>query len=67
MGFVSYLLSVNNFSLTFAETNQFQIIAGLDPITKQVYICSMDLIGCKTEPKDFVAAGTCEEQLLGEH
>ena len=25
----------------------------------------MDLIGCKTEPKDFVTAGTCEDQLYG--
>ena len=24
-----------------------------------------DLIGCITEPVDFVAGGTCEEQLMG--
>lgn len=30
------------------------IIAGLDPLTSKPYICSMDVIGSVTEPKDFV-------------
>ena len=41
------------------------VIAGLDAKSKEPYICSMDLIGCKTEPEDFAVAGTCEEQLFG--
>merc|ERR1712062_408758 len=41
------------------------IVAGLDPVTFKPYICNMDLIGCITEPVDFVAGGTCEEQLMG--
>jgi 20S proteasome alpha/beta subunit len=41
------------------------IVAGLDPVTFEPYICNMDLIGCITEPVDFVAGGTCEEQLMG--
>jgi len=41
------------------------IVAGLDPVTFDPYICIMDLIGCITEPTDFVAGGTCEEQLMG--
>ena len=41
------------------------IVAGLDPATKEPFICSMDLIGCKTEPEDFVVVGTCEDQLNG--
>jgi hypothetical protein len=41
------------------------IVAGLEPDTFEPYICNMDLIGCITEPTDFVAGGTCEEQLMG--
>jgi 20S proteasome alpha/beta subunit len=41
------------------------IVAGLDPTTFEPYICNMDLIGSMTEPLDFVAGGTCEEQLMG--
>merc|ERR1719427_607587 len=37
----------------------------LGPFTFKPYICNMDLIGCITEPVDFVAGGTCEEQLMG--
>lgn len=41
------------------------IVAGLDPFTKQPYICSMDTIGCMSEPEDFVAIGTGSEYCLG--
>lgn len=41
------------------------VIAGLDPKTFKPYICSMDLIGCLSSPKDFSVVGTCEEQLYG--
>merc|ERR1719232_1682661 len=34
-------------------------------VTSDPYVCSMDLIGCRTEPPDFAVAGTCEEQLFG--
>ncbi len=40
-------------------------MAGLDPETKEGYICAMDLIGCKTLPHDFVVGGSADEQLLG--
>ena len=54
-------LSLLRFGPFFVEP----IVAGLDPVTKESFICSMDLIGCKTLPNDFVVAGTAEEQLLG--
>lgn len=41
------------------------IVAGLDPITHKPYICSMDVIGCKEEPRDFVTIGTGAEYTLG--
>ena len=41
------------------------VVAGLHPKTNEPYICNMDVIGCRTEPSDFVVSGTCEEQLFG--
>lgn len=41
------------------------IIAGLDPITFEPFICNTDLIGSDNRPNDFVVVGTCEEQLYG--
>jgi 20S proteasome subunit beta 3 len=41
------------------------VVAGLDPKTNEPYIASFDLIGCITEPSDFVVSGTCDEQLYG--
>merc|ERR1719348_824093 len=58
---VSNMLYERRFGPFFVEP----IVAGLDPETFQPYICNMDLIGCITEPIDFVAGGTCEEQLMG--
>lgn len=58
---LSNLLYERRFGPFFIEP----IVAGIDPETKECYICSMDLIGCKTEPADFVVSGTAEEQLYG--
>jgi len=58
---VSNMLYESRFGPWFVEP----IIAGLDPVTFDPYICTMDLIGSTTEPKDFVSGGTPEEQLMG--
>ncbi|XP_043279027.1 proteasome subunit beta type-3 [Venturia canescens] len=58
---VSNLLYEKRFGPYFVEP----IIAGLDPITYEPFICNMDLIGCINEPEDFVVGGTCTEQLYG--
>ena len=58
---LSNMLYERRFGPFFVEP----IVAGLDPVTKESYICNMDLIGCKTQPHDFVVGGTAEEQLLG--
>lgn len=41
------------------------VIAGLDPVTMQPYICDLDIIGCPSEPGDFVVSGTSAEQAFG--
>lgn len=41
------------------------VIAGLDPITHEPFICSLDLIGCPMITEDFVVSGTCSEQMYG--
>ena len=56
---------LTHFSPRFGPFFVEPIVAGLDPLTYEPYICNMDLIGCITEPTDFVAGGTCEEQLMG--
>uniref|UniRef100_T1JN02 Proteasome subunit beta n=1 Tax=Strigamia maritima TaxID=126957 RepID=T1JN02_STRMM len=58
---IANLLYERRFGPYFVEP----VIAGLDPITKEPYICSSDLIGSLNEPNDFVLAGTCSEQLYG--
>ena len=58
---VANMLYERRFGPFFVEP----IVAGLDPKTGEPYICSMDLIGCKTLPNDFVVGGTADEQLLG--
>lgn len=58
---VSNLLYERRFGPFFIEP----IVAGLDPVTKESFICNMDLIGCVTKPEDFVVGGTADEQLLG--
>jgi 20S proteasome subunit beta 3 len=58
---VSNLLYERRFGPFFVEP----IVAGIDPKTKEPFICNMDLIGCVTKPEDFVVGGTSDEQLLG--
>ncbi|XP_029833369.2 proteasome subunit beta type-3 [Ixodes scapularis] len=58
---VSNILYERRFGPYFTEA----LIAGLDPITNEPYIASTDLIGCISEPEDFVVSGTCEEQCFG--
>lgn len=41
------------------------MIAGLDPVTYEPFICSLDLIGCPMTTDDFVVSGTCSEQMYG--
>lgn len=41
------------------------IVAGIDDKTGEPFIATTDLIGCLEKPDDFVAAGTCKEQLFG--
>lgn len=57
---VSSTLYGKRFGPYFSEP----VIAGLDNNNKP-YICSMDLLGCIAEEKDFAVAGTCAESLLG--
>jgi len=57
---VTNLLYEHRFGPYFVEP----IIAGLDA-KNQPYIATFDSIGCISEPEDFVAAGTCDDQLFG--
>ncbi|RMC01377.1 hypothetical protein DUI87_21815 [Hirundo rustica rustica] len=41
------------------------VIAGLDPLSHEPFICSLDLIGCPMVTEDFVVSGTCSEQMYG--
>ena len=41
------------------------IVAGLEGKENKPYIAGMDLIGATEEPKDFIAQGTCAENLVG--
>jgi len=58
---VSNMLYERRFGPFFVEP----IVAGLDPVTFEPYVCNMDLIGCINNPSDFIVGGTPEEQLLG--
>ena len=58
---LSNMLYERRFGPFFVEP----IVAGLDPVTGEAHICSMDLIGSVTRPHDFVVGGTADEQLLG--
>lgn len=61
MSMVSNLLYERRFGPYFVEP----VIAGLDPKTREPFVCSLDLIGCPMETDDFVVSGTCTEQLYG--
>jgi len=41
------------------------VIAGIDPITLEPFVCNLDLIGCPMVATDFVVSGTCTEQMYG--
>nr|XP_037289408.1 proteasome subunit beta type-3-like [Rhipicephalus microplus] len=58
---ISNLLYKRRFSPYFVQP----IVASLDPMTNEPYICVINLIGCVDEPTDFVISGTCEEQCYG--
>lgn len=58
---VSNVLYEKRFGPYFVEP----VIAGIDHVTGEPYICNMDLIGDPNEPKDFVVSGTCMEQAFG--
>ncbi|XP_035425764.2 proteasome subunit beta type-3 [Cygnus atratus] len=61
MSMVSNLLYERRFGPYYTEP----VIAGLDPITHEPFICSLDLIGCPMITDDFVVSGTCSEQMYG--
>jgi len=58
---ISNFLYEHRFGTYFVEP----IIAGLDRVTGEPYVATLDLIGCITDPDDFVVSGTCKEQLYG--
>lgn len=41
------------------------VIAGLDDVTGEPFVASLDLIGCPMVTEDFVVSGTCSEQMYG--
>lgn len=58
---ISNLLYERRFGPYFVEP----VVAGLDPVTFEPYICNMDLIGCQDVPSDFAVCGTCGDQMYG--
>jgi 20S proteasome subunit beta 3 len=61
MSVVSNLLYERRFGPYFVEP----VIAGLDNITGEPFVASLDLIGCPMMTGDFVVSGTCNEQMYG--
>ncbi|NXD44141.1 PSB3 protein, partial [Copsychus sechellarum] len=61
MSMVSNLLYERRFGPYYTEP----VIAGLDPLSHEPFICSLDLIGCPMVTDDFVVSGTCSEQMYG--
>lgn len=57
---LSNLLYERRFGPYFIEP----VVAGLDE-NQEPFIAAMDVIGCITQPDDFVVAGTCGSQLYG--
>ncbi|XP_065210800.1 proteasome subunit beta type-3 [Planococcus citri] len=57
---LSNLLYERRFGPYFIEP----VVAGLDE-NLEPFIAAMDVIGCITQPDDFVVAGTCGSQLYG--
>jgi 20S proteasome subunit beta 3 len=58
---VKNLLYERRFGPYFIEP----VIAGIDQLTGEPYVASLDLIGCPMVPGDFVVSGTCNEQMYG--
>lgn len=58
---VSNVLYEKRFGPYFVEP----VIAGMDHVTGEPYICNMDLIGDLNQPQDFVVSGTCADQAFG--
>jgi len=57
---MSNLLYEHRFGPFFVEP----VIVGLDS-KYEPYLATFDLIGCLSEPEDFVLSGTCDSQLYG--
>ncbi|KTW30135.1 hypothetical protein T552_00613 [Pneumocystis carinii B80] len=62
---LSNLLSTTLYQKRFASYFVMPIIAGIDSITGEPFICGLDNIGCIDTSKDFVVSGTASEQLYG--
>lgn len=62
---IAKLLSALQYGRRFAPWFVEPVIAGLDSINGEPYICSMDTIGCMNVAPDFVVAGTASDQLFG--
>lgn len=60
----SSLVSALLYSNRKSPLNFSPIIAGINSENKP-YVCNLDVIGCKTEPGNFVAEGTASDNLMG--
>lgn len=60
----SNLVSTTLYAKRFAPYFCEPVIAGLDKDNKP-YLCSLDLLGCLSDAKDFSVAGSCADSLLG--
>ena len=58
---VANMLYEKRFGYFFVEP----VIAGIDQVTGEPFICAMDLIGAINWPEDFALSGTCTEQAFG--
>ncbi|KAL3313679.1 Proteasome subunit beta type-3 [Cichlidogyrus casuarinus] len=61
LSMLSNLLYSRRFGPYFVEP----VVAGIDPVTMEPFVGTMDLIGCANEANDFSLSGTCTEQLFG--
>jgi 20S proteasome subunit beta 3 len=58
---VSRSLYEKRFSPYFCES----IMAGIDTVTGEPFLCSMDILGCTSITDNFVVGGTCSSSLYG--
>eukprot|EP00158_Paraphelidium_tribonemae_P001585 Partr_v1_DN24567_c0_g1_i3_m19726 putative The proteasome is a multicatalytic proteinase complex which is characterized by its ability to cleave peptides with Arg, Phe, Tyr, Leu, and Glu adjacent to the leaving group at neutral or slightly basic pH. The proteasome has an ATP-dependent proteolytic activity (By similarity) len=61
----AHLVSSTLYEKRFGPYYAEPCIAGLDSVSGQPFICSMDLIGCINFAKDFVVCGTASPNLYG--